>query len=175
VAIGLTSEGTIDWAHWGLKQATDYNHKAKVTPLISLATTNGKAQSPYTGDPSTFAWSDGTPTPVAMTNTGTQISSATAGDGFIVTAGASADSRKLRLYVGIFAATAAIEIKLSSTKGVDAMEADQLTSTNETWVVQVITVDYQDPNPQSTLSVRWAVQSTVSNKAAIHIKAATLQ
>src|SRR4051812_30408703 len=27
LSIGLSTEGRIDWAHWGLNKASDYNHK----------------------------------------------------------------------------------------------------------------------------------------------------
>ena len=32
--VNLTSEGTVDWAHWGLVWVDDFNHKAAVVPMI---------------------------------------------------------------------------------------------------------------------------------------------
>ena len=36
--VDLTAEGGLDWAHWGLSTATDFNHKSGVSPQISNIT-----------------------------------------------------------------------------------------------------------------------------------------
>src|SRR6266545_3724289 len=65
--VNLTTEGTSDWAHWGLLSATSFDHKAGVPQRISIFTkigTNNAQQ--YANYYAAFSWSDGTPT--AATN-----------------------------------------------------------------------------------------------------------
>jgi hypothetical protein len=181
IGVGLSLEGTLDWAHWGLKMATDYNHKVLNSPLISLSTATAKPRSVYTGTAPMFAWSDGTPTVSGNTSNGTQFAGAAAGDGFIVTAPASADLRSLRLYLGVFDGTGEITMTLSSPGGdgalnVDSSNSDSLTSATETWNVQVVTIRFLDANPKSMLTVSWVLKGvSPSIKTAIHLAAATMQ
>ena len=59
--VNLTAEGTIDWAHWGATSATSFNHKATGGGKISDLTQRGGFR--YSTSMTTFAWSDGSPTP----------------------------------------------------------------------------------------------------------------
>jgi hypothetical protein len=174
IGVGLSSEGTLDWAHWGLKTAADYNHKNLPNPLLStLASVGTKPITLYAGvADTTFAWSDGTPTVSGMSKNGVQV--AGIGEGFVVTAPTAAEVRLLRLYVGVMAGTAQIQAKFSDPKATDAMLNDVLTAPTDMWVVQMITVEYQDSAPGTTISVRWTLQSGTSPMAAVHLKAVTL-
>jgi len=177
IGVGLTSEGTLDWAHWGLMKPSDYNHKNIPNPLLStLASVGTKPITRFLGNKTTFAWSDGTPTVSAMSTSGVQV--AGIGEGFVVTSPAgSPDTRDLRLYVGVQAATAEITAKFSDPKATDAARTDLLTSETSEWVEQVITITYQDSAPATTISVTYKVQSAFDAGAtlpAVHLKAVTL-
>src|SRR3954463_1156953 len=63
-AVNLTAEGTSDWAHYGLSNATTVNRKATGGSQIGAVSLIGagatKAQ--LTDSVSRYSWSDGTPT-----------------------------------------------------------------------------------------------------------------
>jgi hypothetical protein len=176
IGVGLSEEGTLDWAHWGLTMATSYNHKNLAKPLLStLASAGTRPVTLYMGvQDTTFAWSDGIPTVSGMSSNGVAV--AGVNEGFVVTAPAAAEVRLLRLYVGVMAGTALIQAKLSDPKATDAMLTDVLTSKTDSWVKQVITIEYQDAAPGTTVSVRWTVQSgnDAGTMPAVHLKAVTL-
>jgi hypothetical protein len=178
IGVGLSSEGTLDWAHWGLTKAADYNHKklANQLQLIStLASVGTKPITLYTMDPTTFAWSDGTPTASGMSTNGVQV--AGIGEGFVVTAPAGTpEVRLLRLYVGVIAGTAQITAKFSDPKASNTMLSDLLTRETNVWYPQVMTFEYQDSAPGTTISITWKVLSgaDAGMMPAVHLAAVTL-
>jgi hypothetical protein len=175
VSVGLSTEGNLDWAHWGLKTASDYNHKNLANPLLwTLASVGTRPITRYTGDPTTFAWSDGTPTMSAMSNSGVTV--AGIGEGFVVTAPTSGEARLLRLYVGVKSGTAQVMAKFSDPNATDMMLTDLLTMDSDIWYPQVMTFEYMDAAPGTTMSVTWKVLSGSDAGAmpAVHLKAVSL-
>jgi hypothetical protein len=58
--VNLTTEGTLDWEHWG---DSNLNRKAGVTPKLSRYTIVGTGTVlTYNDDPRSVSWADGTPT-----------------------------------------------------------------------------------------------------------------
>src|SRR5213075_2899582 len=89
-SVNLTTEGTSDWAHWGLSNANSFDHKATGGTQISNVTTLGSApvKAQLTDSPSRYSWSDGNPTAsFSSTPTGIYINNFTGtGRGFQFTA-----------------------------------------------------------------------------------------
>jgi YD repeat-containing protein len=56
-SVNLSTEGTTDWAHWGLTTASSFNHKSGVTAQISTfsAVGGGTAQR-FDDNPTTYTW-----------------------------------------------------------------------------------------------------------------------
>jgi len=114
--INLTTEGTTDWAHWGLDDDDDaFNHKdaGGGTPvgLISDFTFNSTHANPgpfsfnsLLGDIGvTLSWADGTPTSSAgPTGEYVFLNVNASGQGFTFTVPAAAEDRTLRVYGGVF-------------------------------------------------------------------------
>lgn len=111
--VNLTTEGTLDWAHWGNGGAQVFDHKAAVTPQISNVTMIGNASASWLQDnPTPFTWTDGVPTGSASNNrTGIFVSSA--GNGFEVTLPADTTFKTVRIYTGFWYAQAKLEAVLS--------------------------------------------------------------
>src|SRR6266487_4040624 len=66
--VNLTSEGEIDWVHWGLYTETSLDRKAGVLPQISdftlLDAPSGFAfVFQFSDNENGYSWSDGSPTP----------------------------------------------------------------------------------------------------------------
>src|SRR2546426_9935714 len=75
--VNLTTEGPLDWVHWGLYNETSFNRKATVAPQIGDFTvvdaTSGFAQVfHYADNYNGYSWNDGNPT-VSVTNTPTGV------------------------------------------------------------------------------------------------------
>jgi len=112
-AIDLTSEGSEDWAHWGLADASSFDQKAGVAQKISNFTALGThAVQQYANNYTAFDWSDGTPTPETVgTTTGVFITGLT--NGFELSVPADTTPRQLKLYVGGYGAQGNFQAFLS--------------------------------------------------------------
>src|SRR6266496_5317727 len=105
--VNLTSEGEIDWVHWGLYTETSFERKAGVPEQISdftvLDAPAGFAFAyQFSDNANGYSWNDGTPT-AAVTNTTTGVwayGTPLIGSGFQITAPADTATRTLKVYVG---------------------------------------------------------------------------
>src|SRR5262249_22212701 len=111
--VNLTSDGTGDWAHWGLNSANSFDHKAGVTSQISNITQiGGGAINQFSNNPIAFSWSDGTPD-ASVTSTPTGIWVSGVGNGFQITAPADTTTRTLKVHVGLWKAQGQLQAVLS--------------------------------------------------------------
>ena len=98
----LTAEGTLDWAHWGLNVATDFDDKEGGGNQISNITLIGPSQNgPFQYDNAlvAYSWGDGTPdTTAAVTTTGIYFNNFD--NGYQITVPADTTKRILRVYAG---------------------------------------------------------------------------
>ncbi len=173
ISVGLTFEGSLDWAHWGLKLVTDRNQKSiAVSQLLDFKPTGSAAMTRYLDGPTTFAWSDGKPTASASTNDG--ISWTGVGEGFQLKVPAGNDVRKLRLYVGIFGGTAVVKGALSDPRANSTL-VDRVSSDTAAWVLQVVTVEYGFADlPNTTLSVSVSIDKGSAAGAAVSLTALSI-
>jgi hypothetical protein len=113
--INLTSEGLLDWTHWGLAASDEFNHRANTTQLITNFTVIGSAGVQQFGDNATgYSWSDGTPVAQANNETaGIYVDGLE--NGFEVNVVADTTVRTLKLYVGAYAARMKFEASLSDS------------------------------------------------------------
>lgn len=109
--VNLTSEGTVDWKHWGLSQVLSaVNEKTSATAISDLTGVGTATDSDGFGDPSyhSFSWSDGTPTP-SFSNSQEGIYrgslTTTTGMGWTFTVPADGTSRTLRVYCAVYSGT----------------------------------------------------------------------
>lgn len=98
----LTSEGALDWVHWGLLSPESFNRKATAAPLIPNLTKIGTNELVRSLEAFTaYSWSDGAP--VAATNdthTGVYVRGVT--NGFTFSVPADATQRTLKVYVSLY-------------------------------------------------------------------------
>jgi alpha-tubulin suppressor-like RCC1 family protein len=104
--INLTTAGTVDWAHWGLGAATDFNHKSGVAQqIVFLQEIDGEDLIQSPSGSTTVTWSDGTPTGTATTKRGLSSTavgfSTTVGFGYEIEAKSSATARTLKIYLNV--------------------------------------------------------------------------
>ena len=181
--VNLTSEGGLDWVHWGLYTDTSLDRKAGVVPQISDFTVlydtnnvNGYAYvyrfaDNYNG----YSWSDGTPT-ATVTNTTTGVWAygiPLIGSGFEVTAPADTNTRTLKVYVGAYGARGKFEAFLSdgSARGYTNSSAILNMANGPSGV---FSVTYAAAAASQKLVVRWTVSIAMRPDGNVTLQSAAL-
>lgn len=173
-ALNLTTEGTADWAHWGLTAVADFHHKAAVNPQISNITPIGIAPQRFGGNPdswTTHRWTDGTPDPATQAGSPAGIYFTGIGSGYQFTVPADNLQRTLRLYLGGFGSRSQIQANLS-----DGSAASYVTILEDTGVIdRVITLTFSAASNGQTLTISHTLLDQNSPGGNIALQAATLQ
>jgi hypothetical protein len=152
----LTTEGTLDWAHWGLDSTTAYTHKSGVPQQISNLVVLGSAPvQNYTNNMTLFSWSDGTPVGAA-TDTPTGIFVSGTGEGFELKVPADQTSRRLRIYAGLYGARANFQAYLSDFSAPAHTDTGVSNIYGDSYVV--FTIDYAAASAGQHLIVRYRAQ-----------------
>ena len=97
--VSLSNEGTLDWAHWALTVAGDFNHKSGAARISNLSMIGNQAARRTTQEVTAFSWSNGTPT-ASMTDTRTAVFVQRTGSGFRFNVSCDGILHTLRVYVG---------------------------------------------------------------------------
>jgi hypothetical protein len=172
--IDLSTEGTLDWTHWGLTSASSFNRKSGVTAQISNYTRIGSgAVNRYTGDPFGYGWSDGTPT-ASVANTTTGIWKSGVNKGFEIRVPADTTDKTLKLYVSVWGAQGRLEVSLSDGSAptyVDTSLTEPATGNN---VHGVYTINFRAASAGQQLVVRWTVAASFNSFGNVTLQAATL-
>jgi uncharacterized membrane protein len=168
----LTTQGTLDWAHWGISSPSSFDHKTAVTQQISNYTAVGNGTvAQYGNDPIGFTWTDGTPTSSA-TNTTTGIYVAGVNNGFRITAPADTTTRTLQVYVGVWSAQGTIVAHLSDGSAVDYTDSTLNNSTDTT--NGLYTFNYRAASSGQTLSITFTTAQQYNQWGNVTLQAATL-
>jgi hypothetical protein len=157
-SVDLTAEGTTDWAHWGLTAAGSFDHKTAVAqqvPNVTLVNATAGNLNRYTDNFSAYSWIDGTPTAQASgSKTGVFLyCTNNPPAGFQLTVPATNLLRRLKVYVGLFAAQARLDAWLSDWSAPPYSDASLLQGSDNGYAVYTLT--YASPNPGAALVVRW--------------------
>jgi Thrombospondin type 3 repeat len=165
--VNLSTEGIIDWAHWGATSTTSFNRKATGGGKISDLAQKGSFQ--YSTSLTTYSWSDGAPTVSANTNSGV-YDSAVASTSFSFTVPAGTSTRTLRLYVGGNAVDNRLTAHLSDGSTADAVFSTTGRANGGAYVMPLEIV-FRTSSAQQTLSLTWA---PIASRGYTTISAATL-
>jgi hypothetical protein len=172
--VNLTTEGTLDWAHWGQTTASTFDHKSPIVSLISDVTpVSGSVKQQITGSPTTFTWSDGTPN-ATVTNSGNELGTFAFGHGFTFTVPADTTPRVLRVYVGVNNVRGQLTARLSDGSAPDFVDSSLF---NATATDGVYSLTYSAASAEQTLSVTWIEIPPNGDQAGgrLNLKGATLQ
>ena len=154
----LTTEGTLDWAHWGHGGAADFDHKSGANLISDVTVTNGAARLQIASITATASWTDGTPH-AAVTGTGTGVG-ATQGAGLRFTVPAGVAPHTLRVYAGNKASAERLDVSLS-----DQSAGDYSATLNAaaTAVHEVYAITYNAASDGQTLTVTWTDTADSTN------------
>jgi hypothetical protein len=173
-SLNLTAEGTSDWAHWGMLNASNFNHKASGGMQISNVVRIGTHPiNRLTDNRTTFAWSDGTPvSAVSGTNAALFINGVT--NGFRFTVAADRNIRTLRVYAGLYAAQGNFQAWLSDFSGQAYTDVSFRNASGNSYAVYTVT--YAASSPNQRLIVRYTVENLYDfDFGNVTLQAATLQ
>jgi hypothetical protein len=167
-SINLTSEGSSDWVHWGLSNASSVTRKGGVTPQIGPLTALGGSPVRIAGvsPQALYSWSDGTPT--ASTSTRAYLGIYPAPKGFEFTVPADTTERTLVVYLGVWQTRARLEVSLSDGS------APLFTTTVENLsdiLDRRVALTYRAASAGQTLTVRYIQEASSGN---LHFAAAAL-
>jgi Bacterial Ig domain/IPT/TIG domain/Bacterial TSP3 repeat len=154
-AVNLTTQGTLDWAHWGDGGPQVFEHKAGVTQQISNFTRVGTSTTSWLADnPTTFSWTNGTPD-AAATNSQYGVYTNSVGNGFEFSVPADTSTRTLRVYTGLWSAQGRLEATLSDGSAPTFVDTS-LTNSSAT-SNGVYTITYRAATAGQTLRIRYTV------------------
>jgi hypothetical protein len=167
--VDLSTEGTVDWIHWGLRDSRSVDRKRGGSGGI----VEPDGQSPrgaYANNPQTFTWRDGDPTRTSS-RTPTGVYACGTGNGFTLAVPAGAQARTLRLYAGVWRARGKLVLSLPA-EGVTATASVENGGAIQT---AQFTITFRAPKGGS-LQVRWATEQTFDRSCGnVNMQAVTLQ
>ena len=173
-SVNLTSEGILDWAHWGRNGTTAFDHKAGVPQKITNITKIGSGALNWFNDcPAIFSWSDGTPTTTSNTPTGINTNGSV-GNGFEISIPADKNLKTLRLYVGVWYTQGKLEATLSDGSAPPYVDTSQ--NKNNGGSFGSYTIRFKAASSGQTLKVRFTILNQYfSPNGVVSLEAATLQ
>jgi murein DD-endopeptidase MepM/ murein hydrolase activator NlpD len=170
--VNLTSEGTLDWTHWGLVSASSFNRRSGVTAQLSNYTRiGGIGAKRFTGSAVLLSWSNGTPT-ASATNTSTGLYIHGVGNGFQLTAPADTTERTLRLHIGVAGARGRLEASLSDGSAASYTDTGLVSSGDGTGMYVLV---YRAASSGQQLTLRWTVESVTASWGNVTLQGASLQ
>lgn len=167
--VDLSDEGRIDWVHWGEDGTYSMERDADGGFAILEGTPDAPRQR-HTLSPERYRWSGGTP---AAGNDGTTsgIRTCGAGNGFTLTAPATPEPRKLRLYLGVAGGQGLLTMKL--TTGGTAVTS-RLAGRGDALTTARYTVSYRATKP-GKISIEWITEKSFDEDCGgVALEAATL-
>jgi hypothetical protein len=171
--IDLTTEGTLDWAHYGYPTSGDMDNKANVTSQISYyKTLSGNTATVFANNPSSFAWEDGVLT-ATVSGTTTGMYRTSVADGFRITVPASTQPRTLQVYVGGYRSNGKLTASLSDQSAPDYSDASFSRSDGSLYSV-TYTLTFNAARDGERLTVSWAAASVVMD-GNVSLEAAALK
>ena len=172
--VNLTAEGSLDWIHWGLDDATSLNRKAGIVPAIdNFSLIGGLAPNRFQAPPGarvSYSWNDGVPTAVVSdTTSGVYITGLS--NGFQLTIPANSQENLLKLYVGAWSAKA----KLEATFSDGSVQPYVTFIDNPTGPIdRIINIQFSNVNLDQSLIVRYTIDDPYAG-GNITLQAAALQ
>jgi len=157
-SLDLTAEGRSDWAHWGLASPSSFDHKAGVVqqiPNVALLNVTTSALNQYADNLTAYSWSDGTPTTAAGgSTTGIFIyGSNSPPPAFQLTVPATNTLRRLKVYVGLYAAQARLDAGLTDFSALPYSDSSLFAPYQNGYAVY--TFAFASTNPGTCLNITW--------------------
>jgi hypothetical protein len=149
-SVNLTSEGTLDWQHFG-----NAAQKAAVNSQIHYAVLGKTGAQIFAGDHRTQSWTDGTPMRTADGET-SGLYTYGVGTGFLITAPADQIARTLHLHVGGWSSGGTLVAQVSD--GSSPVYIDTVPAGRGSYL-RDYTLSYQAASNGQSVTVTWMMTS----------------
>jgi hypothetical protein len=149
--LDVSAEGTLDWGHWGLIRFNSFNHQLDGMQLGDVAVIGNGNASRYTDNAVNFSWTNGTP--ILVTNTATGIFMPGLGNGFQFSVPADTTLKRLKVYLGIFAAQGYFEASLNDFSAPPFTDDSLSSAFNNSY--GVYTLDFSTPSPGKVINIKY--------------------
>ncbi len=176
--VDLTTEGPLDWAHWGLTVTSGAVRKKSGGMLIGEYVPTGTNVQSDNFDGTPFwpihvSWTDGDTNRPSISGTQTfrYLARATDGVGALSVASGSR-LRRLTLYLGGCLSTGRLDMSLSDGSAMPLSDKTQ-GDTGGCWAVKYF-IDYLARSPAASLQLKWSVVSLPQAESSIEIDSAAL-
>lgn len=170
--VNLTATGLTDWIKW--ESTASQIRKSGGGSLISnyslIAGTTGNN---YGNDPRVLSWTDGIPTASGSSTAGVYSTPATTGRGFTFTVPASTTLQTLVFYGGLYSGQGQLTCTLSDSSAGPLTLTSLLTSSNTAGDFNG-TVQFQAGSASQTLTLSWALSTTLAGVGNVTMCGATL-
>lgn len=176
----LTAQGADDWAQWtfGNTSGVPDQRKSGGGSLISLAK-YGSAAGWATFDDGTRSqsWTDGTPTSSGSSVDGIWLDDYAVGVGYELSFPASTATRQVKIWLGLYEATARVTAILSDGSVGNQVDSTTFVAGLSTSVYGIVTVDYAAASAGQSLTVRVEVLSAPSGASfeSVNLSSATVK
>ncbi|GIF03772.1 hypothetical protein [Actinoplanes siamensis] len=168
-SVDLSDEGKVDWVHWGEEGVYSLERDAGGNFAILEGTPDAPRRR-HTVSPERFRWSGGTPAAGSGGAT-SGIRTCGAGNGFTLSAPATPQPRKLRLYLGVLNGQGLLRLKLTTGGKTVTSRLDQRGSSLRT---AKYTVSYRATGP-GKISIEWITEKSFDDDCGgVALEAATL-
>jgi len=155
-AVNLSSEGIVDWVHWG---DTPLARKAGVSAQIGNYTIVGTGPAlNYTNDPRLLNWTDGTPVTASADNNGIYVNALQ--NGFSFTVPADTNPRTLIVHVGGWVSGGTLTAHISDQSASDYVD---VTVPATAQYDRNYTITYTAASAGQTLTLSWVMTSGQGN------------
>ncbi len=171
-AINLTAEGTLDWAHWGLTSASDFDHKAHADLISNYTPIKGIGPFQYGSYPVGFSWSDGTPDASALNST-TGVLMFAKGGGFSFTVPAGRDAHTVLIYVSVYQTQGKLTASLSDHSAPTYADSSLINSSGNTYAVYTLT--YRAASDGQTLTITFTSVNDYGFFGSVSLQSVALQ
>jgi hypothetical protein len=151
--VNLTTEGTLDWTHWGAVSSNSFDRKAGVAERISNFRPIGSHPvRQYSNNYTRFSWADGKPTD-AVLQTPTGVFMTGDKNGFKLTVPADTLPKRLKIYVGLYGAVGEFRALLSDMSAPAYFDSSLENTLGDTY--GVYTLDYQATSIGQNLVIQY--------------------
>ncbi|MFC4145725.1 hypothetical protein ACFO0M_05625 [Micromonospora mangrovi] len=166
--VDLTAVGAVDWVHWGLLGAATPVRKRGGSGEIRDEGGRGARES-FSSNPEAYAWRDGAPVGSASGTTA-GVQTCGKGNGFALSVTADGAARTLRLYAGLWAARARLDVRLSDGGPTSSVRLED----PHTQHTAEFTVRFRAPKGAKLL-VSWTVEESFGDCGIVGLQAAALR
>jgi alpha-tubulin suppressor-like RCC1 family protein len=177
-SVTLTTEGTLDWTHWGRTSATDYNHKNTTSQIGNFKKIGSGTVTTFTGTTTNFIWTDGVSTSPAVANSSSKnyVRVSGIGNGFRLTVQATNTARTLIVYLAVSKAQGQGVAYLSDKSAPFVCNNNSFTNSSVISYYKV-TVNFTAASTGKTINFDWTMLNDLSgnNTGFVGLAAATLK